>query len=136
MCAANTGSGVQALQTAVKAASAEGLPLHRVIVALTATGEGRAPASVRAAAAMLEPRVRAVVQVPHDPRIRAHGMRDASRLKPRSLEAGRQLAHAVVDSAWAAWGDPLPAAAVPRARTAASPNVDHTARNTSKKVPA
>lgn len=136
LCAATTGSGVQALQTAVKAASAEGLPLHRVIVALTAIGEGRSPASVKAAAAMLEPRVRAVVQVPYDPRIRAHGMRDASRLKSRSLEAGRQLARAVVESAQAAWGDPLPAAAVPRTRTAAQARVHDTARIASKKVPA
>ncbi|MER7790003.1 hypothetical protein [Streptomyces sp. NPDC097640] len=136
LCAATTGSGVQALQTAVKAASAEGLPLHRVVVALTAIGEGRSPAAVKATAAMLEPRVRAVVQVPYDPRIRAHGMRDASRLKARSLDAGRQLARAVVDSAQAAWGDPLPAAATPRPRTAAPPRVHDTARIASKKVPA
>lgn len=136
LCAAETGSGVRALQTAVKAASAEGLPLHRMIVVLTAIGEGRSPASVKAAAAMLAPRVGAVIQVPYDPRIRAHGMRDASHLKPRLLEAGRQLAHAVVGSAQAAWGDPLPAAAVPRARTAVPARVDHTVRNASKKVPA
>ncbi|WP_326808511.1 hypothetical protein OHB04_27365 [Streptomyces sp. NBC_01775] len=134
LCAAETGSGVRALQTAVKAASAEGLPLHRMIVVLTAIGEGRSPASVKAAAAMLAPRVGAVIQVPYDPRIRAHGMRDASHLKPRLLEAGRQLAHAVVGSAQAAWGDPLPAAAVPRARTAVPARVDHTVRNASKKV--
>ncbi|MDX3227387.1 hypothetical protein [Streptomyces sp. ME19-01-6] len=136
LCAASTGSGVLALQTAVKAASAEGLPLHRMVVALAAVGEGRSPASVKAAATMLEPRVRAVVQVPYDPRIRAHGIRDTSRLKSRSLEAGRQLARAVVSSAEAAWGDPLPAAAVPRTRAAAQARVHDTARIASKKVPA
>jgi len=113
LCAAATGPGVHALHTAVKAASAEGLPLQRAVVALVATGEGRVPAPVQAAATMLQSRVSAVVKVPYEPHIRTHGMADAERLKPRVLSSATELAHAVLASAHSTWGDPLPPAPVP-----------------------
>lgn len=122
LCAPATGPGVHALQTAVQAAMAEGLPLHRAVVALAATSDGRLPAPVRAAATMLQSRVAAVISVPHDPHIRSHGMRDAARLKPRVSEVGAELARAVLASAHGTWGEPLPPAPVPAtvvARTAA-----------------
>ncbi|MCC3771810.1 hypothetical protein K6I34_004930 [Streptomyces sp. UNOC14_S4] len=125
-CAAATGGGVHALQTAVQAATAAGLPLHRAVVALVATGDGRFPAPVRAAATMLQSRVSAVVEVPHDPHVRSHGMRDAHRLKPRTAEAGDRLARAVLAAAHATWGEPLPPAPVPAA--AAVPPAPLTAR--------
>lgn len=113
LCATASGSGVAALQTAVMAAAADGLPLKRTLVALVATGEGRMPGPVRAALTMLEPKVGRIVLVPADSRIRSHGLHDAPRLKPASLRAARDLAAAVVQLAHSAWGDPLPAAAVP-----------------------
>lgn len=113
LSAAATGPGVQALQVAVKAAVAEGLPLGRSVVALTSTGEGRPPAPVRAAATMLQSHAFAVVSVPYDPHIRTHGMSDSHRVRPKTLAAGHDLARAVLASAHAAWGDPLPAAPVP-----------------------
>ncbi|MGW2600040.1 hypothetical protein [Streptomyces klenkii] len=118
LCAAATGWGMHTLQTAVQAATAEGLPLHRAVVSLVATAEGRLPAPVRAAMTMLQSRVAAVVIVPHDPHIRSHGMRDADRLKPRTAEAGAELARAVLASAGGTWGEPLPPAAVPAATAA------------------
>ncbi|UQI49658.1 hypothetical protein M1P56_35290 (plasmid) [Streptomyces sp. HU2014] len=112
-----TGQGMAALQTAVLAAEAEGLPLARTTVALVATSDGRLPASVKAGATMLQPKIGALVHVPYDERIRSHGLRDASRLKPRTLAAGRQLAQAVLFSAHRSWGETLPHAAVPAAYT-------------------
>lgn len=113
LCAPTTGPGVAALQTAIRAASAEGLPLQRMVVALTAPGEGRLPPAVRAAATMLQPQVSAVITVPFDPHIRNHGMAQANRLGRRTAAAGASLAAAVVASAQRSWGDPLPPAAVP-----------------------
>jgi hypothetical protein len=115
LCAAATGPGVQALQTAVKAASAEGLPLQRMVVALVAIGDGRLPAPVRAAATMLQARVSAIIHVPFEAHIRTHGMGNAGRLKGRALEAGSALARAVLTSAQDSWGNPLPPAPVPAA---------------------
>lgn len=113
VCAAATGSGMAALQTAMSAAAAEGLALQRMVVALVATGDGRAPAAVRAGETMLSPRVSCVIRVPYDPDLRARGLRDAARLNSRSLQAAEQLAQAVAASARESWGDPLPAAAQP-----------------------
>lgn len=115
LCALATGPGVAALQTAVKAASAEGLPLQRAVVVLTAPGEGRLPASVKAAATMLQSQVSAVVTMPFDARIRNHGLAGADRLGRRTTEVGACLVAAVLDSAHRTWGDPLPSAPVPAA---------------------
>ncbi|MGW9436718.1 hypothetical protein [Streptomyces sp. NPDC055607] len=113
LCAPTTGPGVAALQTAVKAASAEGLPLKRTVVALTSPGEGRLPAAVRAAATMLQSQVSAVVTVPFDPHIRTCGMAQANRLGRRTTDAGDALVAAVLASAHRSWGDPLPPAVSP-----------------------
>ncbi|WP_307805600.1 hypothetical protein [Streptomyces spirodelae] len=129
LSAAATGPGVQALQIAVKAAVAEGLPLQRAVVALTATSEGRQPSPVRAAAAMLRSHVFSVINVPYDPHIRTYGMSDSHRIRPKTLAAGYDLAGAVVASAHQVWGHPLPAA-----RTPAPLSSD--ARVASEKVPA
>lgn len=110
-----TGPGVAALQMAVKAASAEGLPLQRAVVALTSPGEGRLPPPVRAAATMLQSLVSAVVTVPFDPHIRGHGMAEPERLGRRTAEAGTAMAAAVLTAAHRAWGEPLPSAPVPAA---------------------
>ncbi|MFD3890434.1 hypothetical protein [Streptomyces microflavus] len=117
LCAPTTGPGVAALQTAIKAAFAEGLPLQRMVVALTSPGEGRPPASVKAAATMLQSQVSAVVTVPFDPHIRSHGLTQASRLSRRTTEAGAALVAAVLASAHRTWGDPLPPAATPAGLT-------------------
>ena len=125
MCAPTTGPGVAALQTAVKAASAEGLPLQRMVVALTVPGEGRLPAAAKAAATMLQSQVSAVVTVPFDPHIRNHGMAQANRLGRRTAEAGAALVAAVLASALRSWGDPLPPAAVPAGLSTQSVPVRH-----------
>ncbi|MBQ0984761.1 hypothetical protein KBZ10_09570 [Streptomyces sp. F63] len=113
LCAAATGPGVRVLQTAVMAFSAAGLPLQRAIVVFVGTGEGRAPAAVRAASRMLRPMVSAVLGVPFDPHIRAFGMREPERLKSRTAKAGERLAEAVIASLHATWGTPLPPAPLP-----------------------
>ncbi|MEV5950342.1 hypothetical protein [Streptomyces sp. NPDC051993] len=115
LCAAATASGIQALQQAVMALHAEGLPLQRAVVALVATTDGRTPAVVRAGATMLGPRTAAIVHLPHDPGIRAHGLGAPSQLRPRTRQAAGQLAAAVHAAARAAWGDPLPHAPRPAA---------------------
>lgn len=125
VCAAATGSGMAALQTAMSAAAAEGLPLQRMVVALVATGDGRAPAPVRAGETMLEPRVAAVVRVPYDPGLRARGLRDAARLGPGSMQAAERLAQAVVTSARENWGDPLSVAAQPAPAAPRTPSHVH-----------
>jgi hypothetical protein len=84
---------------------AEGLPLLRMVAVLVAGSDGRAPAVARAAATMLGPWVAAVVRLPHDPHIRAQGLRDQSRLHPRTRQAAALLADAVVTTAHAAWGE-------------------------------
>ncbi|MCU4750302.1 hypothetical protein [Streptomyces sp. G-5] len=113
-CAAATGAGVAALQSAVNVALAAGLPLHRSVIALVETGEGRMPARVRAAHTMLAPRVHAVVTVPFDAHIRSHGLADAVRIKTKTQRAATALTEAVVDAAQTEFGDPLPPAPQPR----------------------
>ncbi|MEN8649713.1 hypothetical protein ABCR94_03415 [Streptomyces sp. 21So2-11] len=121
LCAAATSSGIQALQQAVMALNAEGLPLHRAVAVLVATTDGRLPAVVRAGATMLTPRTAAVVHLPHDPHIRAHGLREPARLRPRTRQAAAQLASAVLAAAFAAWGQTLPDAPCPAPLSAAVP---------------
>jgi hypothetical protein len=112
LCAPATANGIQALQQAVMALHAEGLPLQRTVVALVATGDGRPPATVRAAATMLTARTAAVVHLPYDPHIRAHGL-NAARLRPRTRQAAAQLTTAVLAVAHTTWGQPLPDAPQP-----------------------
>jgi hypothetical protein len=113
LCAAANAGGVQALQGAVMAALAEDLPLRRMVVALVCTASGALPAAVQAAVTMLEPRVAAVLEVPHDPQLRAHGLHDPARLRARTQRAAGELAQAVLEVARTVWGDPLPVAPVP-----------------------
>ncbi len=120
LCAAASTNGVQALQQAVMALHAEGLPLQRTVVALVATGDGRPPATVRAAATMLTARTAAVVHLPYDPHIRAHGL-NAARLRPRTRQAAAQLTTAVFAVAHTTWGQPLPDAPQPAPISSALP---------------
>jgi hypothetical protein len=113
LCATATGTGVAALQTAVMAVEADGLPLRRTVIAVSAPADGRSPAMVRAALTMLDRKVGAVVRIPYDGRIRSHGLQEPSRLRTATLRAGRRLADAVAALARTTWGDPLPAAARP-----------------------
>ncbi len=114
VCAPATADGVQALQQAVMVLHAEGLPLQRMVVVLTSTADGRPPAVVRAAATMLSARASAVVHLPHDADIRAHGLQaQPARIRPRTREAARELAAAVLAAARASFGDPLPPAPQP-----------------------
>jgi hypothetical protein len=114
LCAAGTADGMHALQQAVMALHAEGLPLGRSVAVLVATGDGRPPAAVRAGATMLGARTAAVVQMPYDPALRAHGLNaPSSRLRSRTRQAAELLVRAVADAARSAWGDPLPDAPQP-----------------------
>ncbi|MCG0066003.1 hypothetical protein L0F81_22345 [Streptomyces tricolor] len=112
VCAAATADGVQALQQAVMALHAEGMPLQRTVVVLVGTSDGRPPAPVRAGATMLSARTAAVVQLPYDPNVRAHGLM-AARLRTRTRQAAAYLTRAVLAAAHAAWGEPLPGAPQP-----------------------
>ncbi|MFJ3365749.1 hypothetical protein [Streptomyces anthocyanicus] len=113
LCAAATGAGVQALQQAVHAVGAEGLPLKRLVVALVDQAGDRQPPVIKAATTMLAPRVAAVVTVPYDPALRAGGLREMSRLRARTRQAAEALARAVLQSAQTAWGTPLDSAEQP-----------------------
>lgn len=109
LCAAATAEGVQSVQQAVMVMSAEGLPLHRAVAVLVATGDGRLPAVVRAAATMLSGRTAAVVHLPYDAGVRASGLR-SGRVHSRTRQAAAQVAAAVLAAAHQSWGDPLPPA--------------------------
>lgn len=124
-CAAATGSGVQALQQAVRGAEAEGLPLARLVIALVDLNDGRPPPVVRAAITMLTPRVASVIEVPYDPALRVGGLREVARLRPRTHQAAAALAQAVVRSAQSAWGTPLAAADQPAPHYSSSPEPAH-----------
>ncbi|MEU8526627.1 hypothetical protein AB0C77_13705 [Streptomyces sp. NPDC048629] len=113
LCAAATASGVQALQQAVMALHAEGMPLQRSVVVLVAASDGRPPPVVRAAAAMVAPRVSAVVHLPFDSQIRAHGLREPLRMRSKTQQAAARIAAAVLDTAHQTWGTPLAAAPIP-----------------------
>ncbi|MFD9306832.1 hypothetical protein ACFWCB_29900 [Streptomyces sp. NPDC060048] len=114
LCAQATADGIQLLQQAVMVLHAEGLPLHRSVVVLAATADGRPPAVVRAAATMLSARTAAVVHLPHDADIRAHGLQaQPARIRQRTRQAARELATAVLAAAHASFGDPLPVAPQP-----------------------
>lgn len=113
LCAAGTGHGVQALQSTVRIADAEGLPLQHTVVVLVSLAEGRPAAVVRAAATMLQSRVFDVVTVPADAALRSQGFAAADRLRSAPLQTADRLARAVLASAHGQWGDPLPPAPVP-----------------------
>ncbi|GAA0924949.1 hypothetical protein [Streptomyces thermoalcalitolerans] len=112
VCAAATADGIRALQQAVMALHAEGLPLQHTVVVLADTAHGRPPAAVRAGATMLTARTAAVVHLPYDPQIRAHGLNTA-RLRSRTRQAAAQLTGAVLAAAHTTWGRPLPDAPQP-----------------------
>ncbi|MFJ7271967.1 hypothetical protein ACIQV3_35925 [Streptomyces sp. NPDC099050] len=114
LCAQATADGIQTLQQAVMVLHAEGLPLQRTVVVLAATADGRPPAVVRAAATMLSARAAAVVHLPHDADIRANGLQaQPARTRPRTRQAAKELATAVLTAARETFGDPLPAAPQP-----------------------
>ncbi|MFE7751370.1 hypothetical protein [Streptomyces sp. NPDC057428] len=113
LCASATAGGVQALQQAVMALHADGIPLQRTVVVLVAQSDGRVPAVARAGAAMLSARTAAVVHLPYDPHIRAHGLRTVARLRSRTRQAARLLSEEVLAAAGASWGTPLPDAPRP-----------------------
>ncbi|MFK0258500.1 hypothetical protein [Streptomyces sp. NPDC090445] len=118
LCAQPTAAGIQALQQAVMVLHAEGLPLQRTVVVFSAASEGRLPAVARAAATMLSARAAAVVHLPHDTDIRAHGLaatQPPARIRDRTQQAARELASAVLAAAHEAFGEPLPAAPQPAA---------------------
>ncbi|MEU2389583.1 hypothetical protein [Streptomyces sp. NPDC007369] len=120
LCAQPTAAGIQALQQAVLVLHAEGLPLQRTVVVFSAASDGRMPAVARAAATMLSSRTAAVVHLPHDADIRAHGLAAAAqptRIRDRTQQAARELAAAVLTAAHEDFGEPLPAA--PQAAAAA-----------------
>ncbi|WP_328928175.1 hypothetical protein OG429_28995 [Streptomyces sp. NBC_00190] len=122
LCAAATAEGVQSVQQAVMVMSAEGLPLHRAVAVLVATGDGRLPAVVRAAATMLSGRTAAVVHLPYDAGVRASGLR-SGRVHSRTRQAAAQVAAAVLAAAHQSWGDPLPPAPQPAVLRPVSPAV-------------
>ncbi|MFJ4781283.1 hypothetical protein [Streptomyces sp. NPDC088762] len=114
LCAQATADGIQALQQAVMVLHAEGLPLQRTVVVLAAAADGRPPAVARAAATMLSARAAAVVHLPHDADIRAHGLQaQPARIRTRTRQAARELVTAVLAAARASFGDPLPDAPQP-----------------------
>ncbi|MFD0266304.1 hypothetical protein ACFVGY_06890 [Streptomyces sp. NPDC127106] len=118
LCAQPTAAGIQALQQAVMVLHAEGLPLRRTVVVFSAASDGRLPAVARAAATMLSSRAAAVVHLPHDADIRAHGLAVAAqppRIRDRTQQAARELASAVLAAAHEHFGEPLPAAPQPAA---------------------
>ncbi|MFE3991539.1 hypothetical protein ACFXPW_07550 [Streptomyces goshikiensis] len=116
LCAQATADSVQILQQAVMVMHAEGLPLHRTVVVLAATADGRPPAAVRAAATMFSAHAAAVVHLPHDADIRAGGLQGRpGRVRTRTRQAARELANAVLAAARQSFGDPLPDAPQPAA---------------------
>ncbi|WP_331725938.1 hypothetical protein [Streptomyces sp. NBC_01012] len=122
LCASATAGGVQALQQAVMALHADGMPLQRTVVVLTSLTDGRLPAVVRAGATMLSARAAAVVHLPYDPHIRAHGLRTVSRLRSRTRAAAGRLSQEVLAAAGASWGTPLPDAPRPAPLAVVSPS--------------
>jgi hypothetical protein len=136
LTALTTNTQFDALQIAIMAAEADGLPLRRTVLAVSSFADSRPPGGVRAALTMLDRKVGAVVHVPYDAALRAHGLRDPARLRPATVRAARDLAAAVVDLARAAWGDPLPAAAIPAALAPASgPAVPLSTKGPDPRVP-
>lgn len=121
LCAAATADGVQVLQQAVMAMTAEVMPLSRAVVVLVGLDGGRAPAVVRAAATMLADRAYDVLELPHDADVRAHGLRGPGRPRARTRQAVARIAEAVLEAAHSAWGGELPDAPVPAPVPGASP---------------
>ncbi|MEU5811535.1 hypothetical protein [Streptomyces sp. NPDC047718] len=117
LCAQSSAAGIQSLQQAVMVLHAEGLPLQRTVVALSAAADGRLPAIAKAAATMLSARMAAVVHLPHDADIRTHGLSaQPARIRARTRQAARELATAVLAAAHDAYDDPLPDALQPATR--------------------
>jgi hypothetical protein len=73
LCAPASTRGVEDAQSLVTLLERLGLPAHRVTVAVVAVASGRVPRRVLAGLTLLQPRVAAVLRVPHDPWIRATG---------------------------------------------------------------
>ncbi|MFC5888740.1 hypothetical protein [Kitasatospora aburaviensis] len=104
LCAAASRDGLEAVAVSVAAAESERLPLQRCVLAVTGLAGGSLPRQCKAVLTMLAPRVGAVVQVPHCPDWRAHGLRDPSGLSRRFTAAADSLAAVLVDLAERSWG--------------------------------
>lgn len=113
LAAAATGPGVHALQLAMHAALAEGLPLPHTVVALTSPGPGRMPSPVRAALTMLDSQVGAALTVPYEAHIRSHGLASPLPARASTRAAAREVARAVLTVAHEAAGGSLPPAPMP-----------------------
>ncbi|WP_228982144.1 hypothetical protein [Streptomyces sp. DH12] len=113
LCAAATGVGVHAMQQAVHALEAESFPLKRLVIALVDQANDRQPPVVKAASTMLAPRVAAVVPIPYDSALRTVGLREMTRLRPRTTHAAAALARAVFQTAQTTWGASLGTAEQP-----------------------
>ncbi|QNP71441.1 hypothetical protein IAG44_19710 [Streptomyces roseirectus] len=112
LCAPATADGIHALHRATTTLDAEALPLSRTVVALTSTTDGRLSSALRATLTTATTRVAAVVHIPHDPRIRAHGHATPNP-RPRTRHASGRLTDTVLNTAHRVWGRPLPPAPQP-----------------------
>ncbi|MFX4293624.1 hypothetical protein ACOJQ7_14835 [Streptomyces bohaiensis] len=112
-CATATGPGVDRLMAALAAAEEAGLPVQDSVVALTHTADGRLPAPVRAACALLADRVARLVEVPFLPRLRSHGPLPTEELGKKGAAAAEDISSAVLGTARDRYGSPLPNAAIP-----------------------
>lgn len=92
LCAPASAAGVTALLSTVTALEEQGVPTAQLTVAVTGLAARDMPRRVQAGLTLLEPRVGAIIQIPHDPRLRATGHPSLPRCSSRLRAAVDALA--------------------------------------------
>jgi hypothetical protein len=93
LCVPASAKGVTDALTAVNALEQQGLGAGQLHVAVVSLAASDVPRRVLAGLTLLEPRVAAVVRVPHDPWLRATSKPCAARVSSRLRDAIGDLAH-------------------------------------------
>jgi hypothetical protein len=102
-CLPATGESVSTMLERGSFLAGAGINPQRMVLAVVSLGAGSDPRGVKAALTMLDGQFAAVVRVPFDSAIQAHGLREPGRLDQRTWRAGRELvdaaAHVLAQSA-------------------------------------
>ncbi len=121
LCTGSSRDQVEATAVALAAMETSRLPLHRVVLVVSDLAASGVPRQVKAALTMLEHKVAAVLRLPYEDRLRAHGPLDPQ-LPAKFSRHVEQAAQTLIDTGERTWGQLRAPAAVPPFPEGSSPD--------------
>lgn len=91
-----TGAGISGLMQLLTVLETDDLPTTRLVVAITGLADTELPKRLQSRLGLVEGRVAALVRVPYDPVARLDGFAAPDKLDDTTLDAGRELARALI----------------------------------------